>query len=528
MAADPASIDDTRKSEVTNEESLVRTEGISKEFPGVWEHLILDHIDFDVYAGEIHALLGENGAGKTVLANILSGFYVPTKGQIYVNGKPVSINSPKDGLKHGIGMVHQELMLARPFTVAENVALGLTSSNFSFPLAQVERQIRALSERYRLGVNPKAKIEDLSAGEQQRVEIIKVLYYDPKVLILDEPTSLLTPEESEELFVVLRKMAEEGYGIVFITHKFGEVMAVSDRVTVLRLGKVSGRRKTSETDEKELTRLMLGERVPVHLERKPVQSERVVLELKDLHVLGPEGEPAVKDVSFSVREGEIFGIAGVAGNGQRELLEAITGLRDVKAGQVIIFGEEMTNRSPKEIIDAGVAHIPEERRRLGVSEPMYVAENVVLKDYRTLPFSKRSILNTSSITRHSKRLVSEYSVLVPDLWRSETRILSGGNIQRLILARETWRKPPLIIAAHPTYGLDLKAIKHTWELFLELREQGSSFLLVSEDLDEVMSLSDRIAVMFNGQIVDVVEAAGAKKEGIGLMMAGGKGDRKIP
>jgi len=503
-----------------NREVLLEGKGICKGFPGVWEYLILDHIDFDVRAGEVHALLGENGAGKTVLANILSGFYSLSEGQIYVRGEPVTFKSPWDGLAHGIGMVHQELMLVRPFTVAENVALGLRESHLSLPLRRVEARIRELSERYRLRVDPRARVEDLSAGEQQRVEIIKVLYHEPEVLILDEPTSLLTPEEAEHLFAVLRGMAAEGHGVVFITHKMKEVFQVSDRVTVLKLGKKMGTKRITETDEAELTRLMFGEHVPIHIERRPVRSERLALEVQDLQALGPEGEPALRGVSFTVREGEIFGIAGVAGNGQSELIEVLTGLRRATHGRVIVFGKEMTNRSPREFIEAGVAHIPEKRREIGVVEPMKVAENVILKDYRSPPFSRRSILNIPRITHHSRRVVSEFEALVPDLWRSETRILSGGNIQRLILGRETWRRPPLIIAAHPTEGLDARAIRHTWGLFLKLREEGSAILLVSEDLDEVMALSDRIAVMFEGRIVGLIEGAEARREELGLLMAG--------
>lgn len=502
-------------------EFLLEGKGICKGFPGVWEYLILDHIDFDVRAGEVHTLLGENGAGKTVIANILSGFYSLTSGQIFVRGEPVTLRSPRDGLEHGIGMVHQELMLVRTFTVAENVALGLKEFGLSFSLRRVEERVRELSERYKLQVAPRARIEDLSAGEQQRVEIIKVLYHEPRVLILDEPTSLLTPEEAEHLFAVLRGMAAEGHGVVFITHKMKEVMHVSDRVTVLKLGRAMGTKQVSETTEEELSRLMFGEHVDIHIERKPVRSARIALEVQDLHALGPEGEPALKGVSFAIREGEILGIAGVAGNGQSELIETITGLRRVTQGRVIIFGEDMTNRSPREIIEAGVAHIPEKRREIGVVEPMHVAENVVLKDYRKPPFSRYSVLNMRQIRRHSQEIVSKFEALVPDLERSPTRILSGGNIQRLILGRETWRRPPLIVAAHPTEGLDARAIRHTWGLFMSLRDEGSAFLLVSEDLDEVMALSDRIAVMFEGQIVDIVEGAKAQREELGLMMAGG-------
>ncbi len=506
-------------------ETLVRAERIAKGFPGVWEHLILDRINFDVKAGEVHALLGENGAGKTVLANVLSGFYSLTEGRIYVKGKLASIKSPKDALELGIGMIHQEFTLARPLTVAENVALGLSRSNFSFPLSEVKKKLEELSERYGLKVDPKARIEELSAGEQQRVEILKVLYHEPQVLILDEPTSVLAPPESKSLFKVLRRMAAEGKGVVFIAHKLEEVLEVADRVTVLRLGKLVGTRKISKTNRRELVRMMMGAEISLP-KRKPAKAGKIALEVKDLHVLGERGVPAVRGISLTVREGEMLGIAGIAGNGQSELVETITGLRKVAKGKVVIFGKDMTNRSPRDIADRGVAHIPEERRRVGTAEGMTVAENLIMKDYRRSPFSKRSFLKPSFITKHSEKMVSEYNILVPDLWVTETRILSGGNIQRLILARETWWEPRLIVATHPTYGLDLKAIEHTHELFLKLKKRGTAILLVSEDLEEIFHLSDRIAVMFEGKIVGTMDAAKARVEKIGLMMAGAKIKRK--
>ncbi len=499
----------------------MRAEGIAKGFPGVWEHLILDHLNFDVKAGEVHALLGENGAGKTVLANVLSGFYSLTKGRIYVKGKPVLIKSPKDALELGIGMIHQEFTLARPLTVTENVALGLSTSNFSFPLSEVEKKLKELSERYGLKVDPKAKIEELSAGEQQRVEILKVLYHEPEVLILDEPTSVLTEDEAKSLFSILRAMAKEGRGIVLITHKFEEVFEGSDRVTVLRLGKLVGTMKTSKTNRRELIRMMMGGEISLP-KKKPIKVGKIALGVKDLHVLGERGMPAVRGISLTVREGEILGIAGIAGNGQSELVEAITGLREVTKGKVFIFGKDMTNRSPREIADMGVGHIPEERRRVGTAEGMTVTENFIMKDYRRSPFSKRSFLNPSFITQHCEKMVSEHNILVPDLCETETRILSGGNIQRLILARETWWEPRLIVATHPTYGLDLKAVKHTHELFLKLKKKGTAILLVSEDLEEILSLSDRIAVICGGEIGGIMDAAKAKVEKIGLMMVGSK------
>lgn len=501
-------------------EILLEGRGINKGFPGVWEDLILEDINFDVRAGEVHTLLGENGAGKTVIANILSGYYSLTAGQIFVNGKAVRLKSPKDGLRHGIGMVHQETMLVRPFTVAENVMIGLERQGLSFSLRRVERNVQELSERYKLRVNPKAKVEDLSAGEQQRVEIIKVLYHKPKVILLDEPTSLLAPEEVDDLFVVLRNLANEGHGIVFISHKMREVFAISDRVTVLKLGKAIGTKHISEADEAELTRMMFGEQTSLHIKRNPSELGDASLEVDNLHVLGAEGKPALSGVSFGLRKGEILGVAGIAGNGQSELIEAITGLRPVTAGFVRILGKDMTNSSPREIIEAGVAHIPERRREIGIVEGLTVAENVMLKDYRKRPFSKFSVLNKSRISEHSQRLATEFHAIIPDLWKTESRILSGGNIQRLILGRETWRDPPLLIAAHPTEGLDARSIRQTWQLFMRLREGGSAILLVSEDLDEVLALSDRIAVMFEGEIVDIVDGASAKRREIGRLMSG--------
>ena len=501
-------------------EVLVRAEKVVKGFPGVWEHLILDEIDFDVKSGEVHVILGENGAGKTVLANILSGFYVATRGKIYIRGNPVTINSPEDALKLGVAMVHQEFTLVRPLIVAENVALGLKKNNFSFPVGEVERKLNELSAKYNLKVNSKAKVEDLSVGEQQRAEILKVLYHDPDVIILDEPTSVLTPTESQQLFSILRGLADEGKGVVLITHKLEDVMRNSDRVTVLKLGKLTGTKNTSETNEQELVRMMIGPEVPVLPRVRPSAKGKVALEIKEVCVLGGEGEPAVRGASVTVHEGEILGVAGVAGNGQTELVEAITGLRNIIGGKILVFGQDMTNRSPKEIAMLGVSHIPEERRRTGTAEGLPLMENLMMKDYRISPFSKAGFLDISAIKKHCEKLVSEFEILTPDIEKTQARILSGGNIQRMILARELWKEPRLVVAAHPTYGLDLRAIEHTHRLLLKLRENGSAILLVSEDLDEIMALSDRIAVMFNGKIVGIRESGKTSVQEIGRMMAG--------
>jgi simple sugar transport system ATP-binding protein len=505
-----------------NGDKLLEGKGLCKGFPGVWQHLILDHIDIDIRAGEIHTLLGENGAGKTVIANCLSGFYSLSEGQIVVKGRPVTLKSPADGIRHGIGMVHQELALVKPFTVAQNIALGLPGSDLSFPLPEVEAKVRELSARYHLSVDPLAKVENLSAGEQQRAEIIKVLYHNPQILILDEPTSLISAD-AERLFEALENMARQGYGILFITHKIEEALEVGDRVTVLRLGKSTGTRPTDQTDRSELVKLMFGEHTPVHLERQPVKSDTIVLEVKNLEALGADQEPALRGLSFSIRQGEILGFAGISGNGQSELAEVVTGMRKATGGRVIIGGKDYTNRRPREIISAGVTHIPEKRRAMGVVEPMTTAENVVLKDIRVPPFSKGSFVDKSYITEHTKEIVTRFGALVSDLWKSPARILSGGNIQRLILGRETWRIPKCLVAVYPAQGLDARAIDHTWQLLMRLRESGTAILLVSEDLDELMALSDRIAVMSKGRIVGLSAAGEATRQRLGLMIAtGGK------
>ncbi len=508
-------------------EILLKAENIVKGFPGIWEHLVLDHVNFDVRTGEIHALLGENGAGKTVLANILSGFYLATSGQIYVRGKPVKFKSPKDALEHGIAMVHQEFTLVPTLSLAENVALGLKEySPFKFPLNEVEKRLIELMNRYNLKVDPRVKIEDLSAGERQRAEILKVLYWNPDILILDEPTSMLTPYEVKELFKALRTMADENKGVVFITHRIEEVLSIADRVTVLRLGKHVGTKYVSETNKDELLRMMIGTVEPVKTVRRELKVGRTILEVIDLHVEGREGVEAVKGVSFTIREGEIFGIAGVAGNGQSELVEALTGLRKVKSGKIIVLGKDVTNKSPRELAKLGIRHIPEDRRAMGVAESMSFGENIMMRDYISSPFSKKGIVDYGFITKHAKELIRKFEILAPDIWNTEVRILSGGNIQRLILARELWVDPKLVIAYHPTYGLDLKALTHTHKIFLELKEKGSGILLVSEDLEEIMTLCDRIAVMFDGKFMGIIDSSEATLTEIGMMMAGIKPEKK--
>lgn len=498
--------------------NLLEMRGIYKKFPGV---IANNNINFTVRGGEIHALLGENGAGKTTLMNILYGIYHPDSGEIYTNGEKVSIRSPRDAIEVGIGMVHQHFMLIPTHTVAENIALGFKEVPFLYPTKVVEERIRDFTEKYGLKINPKAKIWQLSAGEQQRVEIVKALFREASLLILDEPTSVLTPKETEELFLILKKLGEEGHSVIFITHKLEEVMDISDRVTVLRKGKVIATVNTCDTNKKELAKMMVGREVIFQLEREKVEKGEKVLEVKELSVENDRGLMAVKKISFDVHKHEIFGIAGVSGNGQRELVEAITGLRKAKSGKVKILGVDVTNTSPKTIGDVGVAHIPEERIRFGIVPNLTVYENVVLRDYYHEPFSSGIFLNYPYIKNYSEKIVKEFSIDTPSI-ETPVKLLSGGNIQKLILAREISTKSNLIIAAHPTYGLDVAATEYIRKLLLKKREEGAAILLVSEDLEEIFELSDRISVMFEGEFMGILPREKANLQDIGLMMAGSK------
>jgi len=498
-------------------EPLVRMVGIRKTFPGIVAN---DNVDFELMPGEIHALLGENGAGKTTLMNILYGIYRPDSGRIYVKGKEVSINSPADAIKLGIGMVHQNFLLIDSFTVAENVALGFAKKQIR-PDIEVKRRIIELGERYGLKVDPDAYVWQLSAGEKQRVEIIKALYRESDVLILDEPTSVLTPIEVNELFSTLKKLKSEGKGIVFITHKLEEVFQVADRVTVMRKGRVVGVKRREETSKEELARMMVGREILFRVEKKEREKGPVILEVVDLKALNDKGVLALKGVSFKVHSGEIFGIAGVAGNGQRELIEVITGLRKAISGKVLINGIDMTNRSPREIGLLGTAHIPEERVKMGIMPGMDLAENLILKKYFLPPFCRKGILDLKSIRSNAEKLKTEYDIVAPSI-RVKAKFLSGGNIQRLILARELSSDPKLVIAAHPTYGLDVGATEYIRRKLVEERDKGAAVLLVSEDLEEILSLSDTIAVMYQGEIMGIGKPNEFSMEEIGLMMAGSR------
>lgn len=501
---------------------LVVLRDITKSFPGV---LANDRVTFVVRAGEIHALLGENGAGKTTLMNILYGLYRPDSGEIWVKGKKVSIRSPRDAIQLGIGMVHQHFKLVHPHTVAENVALGLKGTPFWAPARAIAKKLRELSERYGLPVDPDRRVWELSAGEQQRVEILKALIRGADVLILDEPTSVLTPQEVAELFKVLARMKAEGHGIVFISHKLDEVLAVADRITVMRRGRVVGTVLAKDATKVELARLMVGREVVFRLTKRVCQPGGAALRVEDLHARNDRGLLAVRGVGFHLCQGEILGIAGIAGNGQRELVEVLTGLRRPERGKIFLLGQDVTNRSPRFLSDLGCAHVPEERIRLGIVPALAVEENLILKKHHRPPFCRFLFLNLAAMRGFAEKAIAQYEILTPSP-RTPAKLLSGGNIQRLILARELSGKPAVVIAAHPTYGLDVGATEQIRQLLLRQREEGAAVLLVSEDLEEIMELSDRIAVMFRGEIMGIVPAGEATLAEIGLMMAGER--RSIP
>ena len=497
----------------------VEMRGIVKRFPGVVAN---DHVDFEVRAGEIHALLGENGAGKSTLMKILYGMYRPDAGEILIDGERVRFRSPLDAIRRGIGMVHQHFMLVEPFTVAENVALGLPSSRrFVNDLDRVAARIRELAGLYGFRVDPNAYVWQLSVGEQQRVEILKVLYRGASVLILDEPTAVLTPQEVEGLFRTLRRMKEEGHAIVFISHKLNEVLSISDRITVLRGGRVVGTIPAADATREELARMMVGREVVFRLERLEVEPGEVMLEIRDLWAMGDRGVPALRGVDLEVRAGEIVGLAGVSGNGQRELAEVIVGLRRPTRGRIRIGGTDVTGWSPAELIRLGLSYIPEERMRDGGVPEFSVEDNLVLKDHPFPPFSRGIFLNFPEIARYAERLIGDFDIRTPSR-RTPLKSLSGGNIQKLILARELSRSPKVLIAAQPTRGLDVSATEYVRRRILEQRERGTATLLISDDLDEILSLSDRIAVIYEGRIMGVVRTEEADIEELGLMMAGAK------
>ena len=494
----------------------VRMTGITKRFPGV---LANDHIDFETQPGEIHALLGENGAGKSTLMNILFGIYRADEGEIFVHGRKVRLNSPRDAIKQGIGMVHQHFMLVEVQTVAENVSLGLAESRFFLNLGQTKGRITELAQRYGLQVDPDTRIWQLSVGEQQRVEILKMLYRGADILIMDEPTAVLTPQETKELFNTLRRMAAEGHTIIFITHKLDEVMAISDRITVLRGGRVVSTVCTSETNKEDLARMMVGRPILFQVERIPVEKGDIVLQVENLQAQNDQRLPALKGVCFTVQQGEILGIAGVAGNGQRELAEVITGLRPAIGGCIRINNMDVTNCAPCRIIEKGVSHVPEDRLGMGLVPNLSVSDNIIMKEYRQPKLSYGPFLNRLSIWRFVDRLIKLFDIATPSQ-ETPVKLLSGGNLQRTILAREISALPNLLVAMHPTRGLDVGATESVHKMLLEQRSKGAAILLISEDLDEILALSDHIAVLYEGEIMGILPAEKAGVEKLGLMMAG--------
>jgi len=508
--------------QTTENELAVRMVGITKRFPGV---LANDHINFEARAGEIHALLGENGAGKSTLMSVLAGLYRADEGEIYLHGRRVHLRSPRDAITHGVGMVHQHFMLVPVMTVAENITLGLQRPRFLLNLAQIEQEVADLSEQYGLRVDPKARIWQLSVGEQQRVEILKMLYRGADVLIMDEPTAVLTPPEVEDLFVTLRRMANEGKTIIFISHKLDEVMAISDRITVLREGRVVATVDTDKASPQELARMMVGREVLFRVEKQEVEKGDVVLEVQGLSALNDKGLPALKNVSFTIRRGEILGVAGVAGNGQREMAEVITGLRKATSGTVRIRGCDVTNCSPRRIITESVSHIPEDRLGMGLIPNLAVSDNVILKGYRRPPLSRGPFLERTAIGRFARRLIQTFDIATPST-ETPVKLLSGGNLQKTLLAREISVGPSLMVAVHPTRGLDVGATESVRNLLLKQRAEGAAILLISEDLDEILALSDRIAVIYEGEIMGIVPADEADVEEIGLMMAGVRGEAR--
>ncbi|MHB0887002.1 MAG: ABC transporter ATP-binding protein [Bacillota bacterium] len=499
----------------------VEMRGITKRFPGV---LANDRVDFTVRAGQVHALLGENGAGKSTLMSVLTGLYRPDEGEISVDGRRAVLRSPGDAIALGIGMVHQHFRLVRPFTVAENVVLGDRSLGFVYRRREIQRKIEELSSRYGLRVDPAAKVWQLSVGEQQRVEILKALYRGARILILDEPTAVLTPQEARELYRTLRRMADQGQAVVFITHKLEEVMDAADVITVLRDGRNVATVPKDGTNPRELARLMVGRELSPEKPKEAGECGGTVLDLRGVHVQNDKGLPALRDVSLTVRAGEIVGVAGVAGNGQRELAEAVTGLRRVQKGKVLIAGADLTNRSPREIIDAGVSHVPEDRLGMGLVPGLGVHDNVILKDYRLAAMSSGPLLKPRAIHARATELVERFEVKVAGL-DSPVRLLSGGNLQKLLLAREISARPKLIVAMLPTRGLDVGATAAIHRMLLAQRASGAAILFASEDLDEILRLSDRVAVICDGRIMGEMPAEGADVEEIGLLMAGAKGGR---
>ncbi|MEI2690736.1 MAG: ABC transporter ATP-binding protein [Anaerolineae bacterium] len=496
---------------------VLELRNITKQFPGV---LANDHINLTLGEGEIHALLGENGAGKSTLMNILYGLYSPDEGEILIRGQATKITGPTDAIRQGIGMVHQHFMLVPVLTVTENVMLGEeTTRGLVLDRKQVANKIRELSQKHGLEVDPDAKIENLSVGVRQRVEIIKVLYRSANILILDEPTAVLTPQEADDLFGILRSLRQQGVSIIFISHKLREVLDLADRVTVIRRGRVVGETETAGASQAMLAELMVGRQVALTVEKTSVHAGEPVLVFQDLKVLDNHLHLAVNGASLEVRAGEILGVAGVQGNGQTELVEALTGLRTVQNGTVHIAGLDVTNATPRTITECGVSHIPEDRQEDGLVLSFPVYDNLIINTFYRPPFAKGLMVNQKAIVDQADGLIQEFDIRTPSAAVPVSN-LSGGNQQKVIVARELNRPIKLLIANQPTRGLDVGSIEFIHQQLVQKRDDGAAVLLVSAELDEIIGLADRIAVMFKGQVTAVVDAAEVSKDQVGLMMAG--------
>ena len=498
----------------------VEARGIVKRFPGV---LANDHVDFDLRRGEVHALLGENGAGKSTLMNILAGLYRPDAGQIRVEGAVANFGSPRDAIAAGLGMVHQHFTLVPSQTVTDNILLGLDRPRFLLRDRRSEAEVADLAERFGMRIDPRARIWQLSVGEQQRVEILKMLYRGARILIMDEPTAVLAPQEADDLFATLRTMTGEGRSVVFISHKLGEVLAIADRVTVMRRGKVTAAGlPTAGATKADLARLMVGRSVLESLDRSDAELGPVVLDIRGVSARNDRELTALRDVALQVRAGEIVGIAAVAGNGQGELAEVITGLRPC-TGEILVAGEPVANRSAATVLRQGVAHVPEDRASVGSAPNLSLTDNLIMKRYRDAPVARGWLVDDASARTFADGLRETYRIAAPTV-DTQVRLLSGGNLQRAILAREIETRPGLLVAVQPTRGLDVGAIEAVHRLLLEMRSKGAAILLISEELEEILALADRVDVMYEGRIVGSMPVAEAEIGRIGLLMTGGDDD----
>lgn len=498
-----------------NEACLLEMKGIIKRFPGIVAN---DDVSFSLKEGEIHALLGENGAGKSTLMSILAGLYLPDEGQILLDGAPVFFQSPRDALKKGIGMIYQHFMLVEAHTVAENIILGEEKSCI-LNKSSIEEEIRCLSDDYQLSVKADAKIWQLSVGEQQRVEILKALYRKARILIMDEPTAVLTPMEIRELFRTLRLLTEAGNAIVFISHKLDEVMEIANRVTVMKSGRVAGTVATSETSAEHLAHMMVGRDITLSRKTGEEPGTQAAISVQSLCVKGEKGVPALSEVSFEIRKGEILGLAGVAGNGQKELAAAMNGLVKIQSGTISLLGQDVTDRNPRELYENGIAFIPEDRLGTGLVPNLDVEDNMILRGYWRAPFSKGPFLQKNAIADFSSRLIEEYSIKVPSR-SSPVKSLSGGNLQKILFSRELASEPMVLVAVHPTRGLDIGAVEFVRQKLLSEKKRGAAVFLISEDLEELLDLSDRVAVIFKGRFMGIRDARTATIDEIGLLMSG--------